>query len=149
MTWLIALHTRMETLLGVRVYRIVRYLMSGGIAMASNLGALFLLVHFIHVYYLYASVISFIMSAAVSFTMQKFWTFQDRPMHDVQKQFTRYIVVLVANLLFNTLLMYLFVEKIGMWYLFAQLLATIIVAVSGYFGYRHFVFRDRSPTTTQ
>jgi len=143
---LTVLHARMEMLLGARAYHLVRYLISGGTAAASNLGFLFLLVHFVHVHYLYASVIAFIMSVGVSFAMQKFWTFQDTLLHDVHIQFSRYLVVLLVNLTLNTLLMYLFVEKMGLWYLSAQILATAIVAIVGYFGYKYFVFRGR-PTT--
>ena len=146
MMLLSALHARMEALIGVRAYHIVRYLISGGTAALSNIGFLFLLVHFFHVHYLYASGIAFIMSIAVSFTMQKFWTFQDTPLHDVHVQFTRYLVVLLVNLALNTLLMYIFVEEMGLWYLYAQILATALVAIVGYFGYTYFVFRGR-PTT--
>ncbi|HEX5774896.1 MAG TPA: GtrA family protein, partial [Candidatus Paceibacterota bacterium] len=80
-------------------------------------------------------------------TMQKFWTFQDTPLHDVHAQFGRYLVILVANLTLNTLLMYFFVEQFGLWYLYAQILATAIVAVAGYFGYKYFVFRGRLATS--
>ena len=141
---LIVLHERMEVLLGARAYHFIRYLISGGTAAASNLFFLFLLVHFAHVHYLYASVLAFIMSIAVSFTMQKFWTFQDTLVHDVYAQFRRYILVLLVNLAINTLLMYLFVEKIGLWYLYAQVLSTTVVAMVGYVGYKYFVFRGRS-----
>lgn len=143
MTMLSALHSRIEELVGARAYHIVRYLISGGTAAISNISFLFLLVHFLSVHYLYASVIAFVMSIAVSFTMQKFWTFQDTPLHDVHVQFTRYLVVLLVNLALNTLLMYIFVEKAGLWYLYAQILATALVAIVGYFGYTYFVFRDR------
>lgn len=139
------LHDKAEALLGAHVFRLVRYLISGGTAAASNLAFLFLLVHFGGVYYLYASILAFIMSIAVSFTMQKFWTFRDKPLHDVHAQFTRYVAVVLSNLLINTAIIYLLVEKAGIWYLLAQLSATAVIAVTGYFGYRHFVFRDRTP----
>lgn len=140
---LAALHARMESLFGTRVYRLVRYLISGGTAAASNLIFLFILVHFFAVHYLWASVIAFIMSVAVSFTMQKFWTFQDTKMQGTSMQFGRYLVVMLVNLALNTLLMYLFVEKFGLWYLLAQFITTALVAIVGYFGYKHFVFRTR------
>ena len=103
-----------------------------------------LLVHFGHMYYLYASILAFAVSIAVSFTMQKFWTFRDKPLHDMHTQFARYLVVILSNLLLNTALVYFLVEHAGVWYLFAQILATAIIAVVGYFGYRYFVFRDRT-----
>ncbi len=140
---LAVLHARVETLLGARAYRLLRYLISGGAAAATNIGILFLLVQEAQVHYLYASVIGFILSIAVSFTLQKFWTFQDASLQEAPLQFGRYLAVLAANLALNTLLMYVFVESIGFWYVWAQVLATAIVAVAGYFAYRHFVFRAR------
>jgi putative flippase GtrA len=132
-----------EARVGLRAFKLMRYLISGGTAAVSNFITLFLLVHIGHMHYLYASVLAFTMSIAVSFTMHKFWTFRDRPMHDIHIQFARYLAVLLAGLLLNTTLMYLFVEKFGVWYLFAQILAAAIIAVTNYFCYKQFVFCDR------
>lgn len=137
-----ALYGFIEARIGVRAFTIVRYLISGGTAAGSNFITLFLLVHFGGMYYLYASIIAFIMSIGVSFGMQKFWTFQNKPLHDMHSQFARYLLVIGANLVLNTALVFLFVEKAGIWYLFAQLLATFVIAITGYFGYKYFVFRN-------
>ncbi len=144
--YMTALHRRMESLCGPRIYRLIRYLISGGTAAASNLLFLFILVQFFGMHYLSASVLAFIMSVAVSFTMQKFWTFQDTQMQGTHMQFGRYIVVMLFNLFLNTLLMYIFVEKFSLWYLLAQFITTALVAIVGYFGYKYFVFR-REPST--
>lgn len=144
MSTLPALFDRLEVSLGARTFRIIRYLLSGGTAAATNIITLFLIVHFAQVYYLYATILAFAFSIIVSFTMQKFWTFRDLPMHDAHQQFMRYLLVIGANLALNTALMYVLVETAGMWYLSAQLLTTAIIAIIGYFGYRHFVFRERS-----
>lgn len=140
-----ALYDATEALLGVRLFKIVRYVTSGGAAAVTNLASLFLLVHYGGVYYLHASVFAFIISVAVSFTMQKFWTFHDMQTHDVHAQFARYTLVVVANLLLNTVLMYLLVEKAGVWYLLAQFLTSLVVAGTGYFAYHLLVFRERTP----
>ena len=138
-----ALYGAAETLLGARLFKLVRYIISGGTAALTNMASLFLLVQFGRVYYLYASILAFLISVAVSFTMQKFWTFHDNHVYDVHAQFARYLVVILANLALNTALVYLLVETIGVWYLAAQLIATVIIAAIGYFAYRYFVFRDR------
>jgi putative flippase GtrA len=109
-----------------------------------NWSALFLLVHIGGMYYLYASVLSFIVSIGVSFAMQKFWTFRDKLVHDIHAQFTRYLIVIFLSLLLNTTLVYLLVEKVSIWYLFAQVIATVVVAVTNFFCYKHFVFRART-----
>lgn len=142
------LHDRVEGVIGARMFKLVRYIISGGTAAMTNWIVLFLLVHFGQMYYLSASVIAFVLSIAVSFVMQKFWTFQDRLVSDVHAQFARYSVVIFSNLVLNTALVYLLVEKAGVWYLMAQILGTVVIAITGYFGYKHFVFRDRPPQPT-
>ena len=136
-------HQWAETILGVRALRLVRYLIAGGTAAATNLAVLFLLVHMGNMYYVYASVLAFLFSIIVSFTMQKFLTFQDMPLHDTHKQFARYLIIIFMNLTLNTLLIYFFVEITGMWYLLAQFITTAIIAIIGYFGYSRFVFKSR------
>lgn len=139
-----ALYDAAEALLGTRLFKLIRYVTSGGTAALTNMTALFLLVHFGHVYYLYASILAFLISVGVSFMMQKFWTFRDTHVHDIHSQFARYTLVVFSNLLLNTVLMYVLVEKAGVWYLSAQFFTVIVIAFVGYFAYRHFVFRERT-----
>ncbi len=146
MKGLIALHARIEALLGIRAFRLIRFLIAGGIAASSNLAIFFALTEFGDIYYLYASVTAYVLSVAVSFTLQKFWTFQDMPVHDVHTQFVRYGIVISVNLVLNTLLVYILVDSLGVWHVLAQGIATVVIAVAGYFGYQKFVFRDRIST---
>jgi putative flippase GtrA len=139
-----ALHQQAEAWLGKRLFRLFRYLISGGTAAATNVGILFLLVQFWNFHYLQASITAYLLAIVVSFTLQKFWTFQDRPTHDVHAQFFRYVTVVLANLALNTALMYVFVSTMHIWYIFAQILAIAIIAVTGYFGYKYFVFVERT-----
>jgi putative flippase GtrA len=144
MTILKALYQKMESLLSVRVFRLIRYVFSGGTAAASNVTALFLLVEFGKLYYLYASILAFIFSLAISFTLHKFLTFRDRETRDIHSQFGRYLIVVLGNLALNTALVYVLVESGGVWYLIAQILAAVVIAVTGYVGYKYFVFREQA-----
>lgn len=141
MTILKTLYQKIESRVGVGVFRLLRYVFSGGTAAASNVAVLFLLVEFGKLYYIHASILAFICSLAVSFTLHKFLTFRNRETHDIHSQFGRYLVVILGNLALNTALVYMLVEKAGMWYLFAQILAAVVIAVTGYIGYKYFVFR--------
>ncbi len=142
------LYMWLETTLGVRMFKIVRYLIAGGTAAASHLAFLFLFVEYGGMQYMYASMAGFVCAIFVSFAMQKFLTFQDRQTHDMHSQFARYLVVTGLNLVLNTVLMYVLVEA-GMWYMLAQTITTVIVAITGYVGYTYFVFRDRPTQLTQ
>lgn len=133
-----------ETKVGGRAFKLIRYLISGGTAALVNWGTLFLLVHTGTMHYLYASVLAFIISIGASFGMQKFWTFRDNIVHDIHTQFTRYLVVILFSLVLNTALVYLLVETVHVWYLTSQVIATVIIAITNFFCYKHFVFRART-----
>lgn len=138
-----ALHAKAESLFGTRLYTLIRFVISGGIAMLTNLSSLFVLVHYFGFHYLFASVIAFVISIGVSFSMQKFWTFQDRPTEDIQAQFSRYLAIILINLALNTAILYTLADIFGVWYLLAQFISGIIIAFIGYFSYKHFVFTER------
>ncbi|MEK7063624.1 MAG: GtrA family protein, partial [Patescibacteria group bacterium] len=110
-------YQQIEALVGSRIFRLIRYVFSGGVAAASNILVLYLLVEFLEVYYLSASVIAFVCSIAVSFMLHKFLTFHDGERAGVHWQFARYLVVILSNLALNTALVYALVEVGGVWYL--------------------------------
>ena len=126
----------------LRYHQVLKYVISGGAATATNLAVLYCLGEFFALYYLTASVLAFIVSIAVSFILQKFWVFEDATTHRVHVQFALYLGVVLGNLALNTALVFLLVEKAHLWYLFAQFLSGLVVAVTGFFAYRHFVFTN-------
>jgi putative flippase GtrA len=128
-----------------RVQKILRFLIAGTSTAGVNILILFLLVHFAHVHYLVSSVTAYLLSIIVGFLLQKFFAFRDGSRDKTHIQFSLYIVVTLINLLINTLLMYLLVSKLGVWYVFAQLFAGVAIAVVGYFGYQRFVFTSSAP----
>jgi len=60
-----------------RYRQIVKYLISGASAASVTLGGLFVLTHFLGLWYLLSAIISFIAAFFVSFFLQKYWTFCD------------------------------------------------------------------------
>lgn len=122
--------------------QIIKYIISGGTAAAVNILFLYIFTDFFGIWYLYSGVISFIIAFGVSFLLQKFWTFQDKATHNVHKQATIYLIVSILNLVWNTFLLYIFVDVIHMWYLLAQICAGAIVALSSFFIYKKFIFKQ-------
>ena len=121
-------------------HRVVRFLFSGGLAAAANIIPLFVLVHFFYIWYLLAAVVAFITAVAVSFMMQKFFTFNDYTRHKINQQTSLYLGVQIFNLCFNTLLMYVGVDLLHIQYLIAQVLISGSMAVYNFFVYKHLVF---------
>jgi|SRR3989344_80563 len=126
--------------------RIVRFLISGGIATGVNLLALYLLVHVMGMWYLTSSIVAFFVGFVASFMLQKFWTFKDHRRDVMGKQLIIYLLIVLFNLGLNTGLVYVFVEYAKFWPLVAQALASLVIAFEGFFAYRMLVFRDTNPS---
>jgi len=118
----------------------MRYLISGASAVAIDLVLLFVLVHFFHMWYLLAAVIAFIAAVAVSFVMQKFFTFNDYTKGGIGRQTVFYLGLQVFNIFFNTLLMYVGVDLLGIPYLMSQILISVAMAIYNFLIYKHLVF---------
>lgn len=127
--------------------KIFRYIISGGMATLTNLLFLYIFTDLFGIYYLLSAVFSYIISFVVSFTMQKYWTFQDGSKDNIKSQAFVYVIVTSLNLALNTLCIYLFVQS-GMHYLSAQILSSIIIAVESFFVYR-FLFRPQTLSQLQ
>ena len=121
--------------------RIFRFLLSGGTAFGTDIILLYLFTDIFGVWYLASAVAAFILAFGVSFTLQKFWTFKDNSRDGIHMQMGVYFFVAVINLALNTLLVYVFVERADLHYLFAQAVASALIAVESFFIYQHFIFK--------
>ena len=131
-----------HTSMTVALPKAARYIISGSTGAVVNIGTLFLLTHFLGVWYLASSVCAFITSFFVSFYLQRTWTFEQNTPGTMTHQMTRYFGVAIFNLLLNTGIVYVAVEYLGVWYVLAQILASVIVAVSSFFIYQHLIFNE-------
>ena len=124
----------------------MRYLVSGSTAAVVDLGLLYYLTHHGNLWYLYSAIIAFAASFVVSFIMQKFWTFRDKrsTVQTIGAQGSLYFLIALVNLGLNTAFMYVFVDLFELWYMFAQVLAAGLVAISSFFIYRSFVFHQQT-----
>jgi len=114
----------------------VRYVVSGGSGAIVNIGSLFILTHFFGVWYLISSIIAFLASFVVSFTLQRAWTFDIRTTDGLARHTSLYFVVAVGNTFLNTVLVFGFVEYLYLWYVAAQVVAGAIIALMSFFLYR-------------
>ncbi len=128
-------------------YVVVRYLISGGTSAVTDLVILYILVHYIGMHYLIAAIIAFILAFCVSFTLHKFWTFKSHE-QETHKQVAVYLTVSLLSLGLNTLLMYLFVDHLGVQVLVAQIIVGALVAVCTFFISRNFVFKYKETNKT-
>ena len=124
----------------VKYARVIRYLFGGGFATAVNIGLLFIGVHYFHMWYLTSAVIAFCCAVIVSYLIQKFWTFKRYETEGMHVQFLIFVLFAIAMLGLNTLLIYVAVGIIGMWYLLAQIIISAIIAFINYAFFSKIVF---------
>jgi putative flippase GtrA len=122
----------------------IKYLISGGTAFLVDIALLYLMTHYGGIHYLWSAVLAFSGAFFVSFFMQKFWTFRDNEKKGIARQMYKYFAVGIMNLGLNTALMYLFVDKLKIWYILAQVIATALIAITSFLIYNFYIFNTES-----
>ncbi|MFA6554483.1 MAG: GtrA family protein [Candidatus Paceibacterota bacterium] len=121
--------------------KLVRFLISGGTATFVNIALLYVFTDVFDIWYITSAIMAFVIAFVVSFTLQKFWTFQDMSKEGMHRQAIIYFTMASFNLCLNAGLLYLCVEYIGLHYLSAQILISILIAIENYFVYQFLIFR--------
>jgi putative flippase GtrA len=121
-------------------FRVVRFVVSGGIASVAHLAILYFLTDILLVWYLLSTTIGFSIGFVISFLLQKFWTYQDKNRDRITSQALLYAVIGALNLLTNSMLMYLLVDIFGVWHMLAQGITLLAIATVSFFVYGKFVF---------
>jgi putative flippase GtrA len=120
---------------------VVRYLIAGGSSAAANLAVLYVGTDILGFWYLYSSIAAFCFGVGVSFTMQKFVTFQNTELAQVHRQAIAYLLLTIGNLFVNTGFMYALVEWGGLWHITAQIVSALIISVESFIIYRLVIFK--------
>ena len=121
--------------------QIATYLISGGIAAFMNLSLLYIFTELFYFWYVTSASIAYISAFGVSFTLQKFLTFKDHKIDGIHKQLSLYFLVMLINLTLNALFVYILVEYFGIWYMLAQIVSGLVIAVESFFVYKLLIFR--------
>lgn len=121
---------------------IIKFLISGGISTFVDLLALYLFAERLGMWYVEAAVFAFAIAFVVSFSLQKFWTFNGKHIRRKREQIPIYLLINLINLLINTAGMYVFVDVFKIWYLLAQVVMAGLIAVCSFFIYRLVVFKE-------
>lgn len=125
-----------------RIFKITKYIIAGGTAAVVDLSLLYILTEKFRIWYLMSAILAFIVAFIVSFLLQKFWTFRDSSTDRTHKQVIVYFIVSVFNFILNTSFVYLFTDFLHIHYIISQILASGVLAISSYFIYSLFIFKE-------
>lgn len=122
------------------MYKIIKYVISGGSGALVDISILYFFVKFLHVWYIFSAIFAYIVAFIVSFTLQKVWTFSDYSISGTYKQAGKYLVISFINLGLNTFFMYLFVDIFGIHYIIGQIVSGCLLAIYSFSIYSSFIF---------
>lgn len=114
----------------------VRYLLGGFFVFAVSIGLLYFFVDILGIWYLWATTATFCIALALSFTVQKYWTFQDHSLDRLSGKIGIYAILQLCNLAANDIFMYLSVGRLGISHLIAQVGSNAVIAMWSFFAYR-------------
>ena len=120
--------------------QIIKFIISGGTAFSVDLLLLFFLTDILKIWYIYSASMAFIVAFFISFYLQKLWTFRDSN-KKVYKQMLIFFFSGTANVMVNAGGMYVIVDKLGIKYLFAQMIMTALLSTCSFLIYRFIVFK--------
>ena len=104
-----------------------RYLFVGGFAFIVDFFFLYFFSDICGIYYLVSAVFSFIISVLVNYVMSTRWVFNQDNIENKVLEFNLFLIISTIGLGFTEVLLYLFTDVFGIYYLISKVIAAIIV----------------------
>lgn len=114
-----------------KIWEVVRFCLVGLISFLIDYGLLFSCTEWLGIFYLYSSAISFTVSVIVNYWLRVIFVFKGTGKQNGKKAFL-FIGSSIVGLGLNQVFMWLFVEKMGIYYMISKVIATIIVMIWNY-----------------
>ncbi len=111
--------------------KFLTYAVMGGICALLNLLVLWVLTSVLGVHYLVSTMISFFTLTPVGFWLQKLVTFRT-PRAAAPVEWPRYFITMGSSFAANVGLMYLLVSLLGLWYLAASVVVTLVLLAANF-----------------
>lgn len=103
--------------------RFLKFAIVGGSGVIVNMGLLFILSDFFHIYYILSSIIAIETSIILNFILNDIWTWADRKKKSFIHRFIQYhVAVGITAILVNWILLILLTEIFGLYYLISNLI---------------------------
>ena len=126
-------------------HRILHFVAVGGLCAVVNISVTFTLTSVVGIWYVYSASVAFAVAYGLNFTLQKLWTFQSKTKEGSAKQLVLHFGLQMCNWGMEVGGIYLLVEFVGLWYLYAQIPILGLIAIESYIITRFIFTRKPSP----
>lgn len=120
------------------IKQILKFGVVGGLAFVIDYALLYLLTEFLNIHYLVSSIISFSVSVIFNYILSIKWVFDVNKNQDV-KEFIIFIVLSIIGLGINSLIMYIMVDLMNVYYMASKIVATAVVMVYNFITRKIFI----------
>ncbi len=120
------------------IKQILKFGVVGGLAFVIDYALLYLLTEFLNIHYLVSSIISFSVSVIFNYILSIKWVFDVNKKQDV-KEFIVFIVLSIIGLGINSLIMYIMVDLMNVYYMASKIVATAVVMVYNFITRKIFI----------
>lgn len=122
------------------VFQFIKYIFVGGVAFIFDFGTLYTLTEYAHIHYLLSAVIAFIIGLNVNYFLAKYLVFKDSKIKSLKKEYFYIVIISISALLLNQLCMFIFTEKIGLYYLYSKIVTTVLLLIYNFVIRKIFIF---------
>lgn len=109
--------------------QIIRFGIVGGLAFVVDFGVLTALVELGHMNELVAAAIAFCVSVIFNYILSVVWVFDVDKEKSAARNFSLFIILSIVGLGLTELIMWIMIDKMGIFYLLSKIVATAVVMV--------------------
>lgn len=125
------------------VLQFFRYLFVGGIATVVDWGVLFALTEFLELYHLISAIFAFAAGLGTNFLLSKLVVFSaNEARTNPVMEFLGYALIGVIGLGITELIMYLFTDRLSLYYMLSKAIATALVLVWNYLARKLLLYKN-------
>jgi len=118
----------------------LKYCIVGAIGTFIDLFSLYVFVEYFLIPVIPATVLSFLMAVINNFVFNKIWTFENKS-KNYRKLYIKFLIVSIVGLVLTVVSVYVMVNIIAIWYMFAKAFASLIVLTWNFLANKMWTFR--------
>ena len=120
---------------------LLRAIFSSNVAFALDFGLLVLLTEVVHLHYLVSNIIAFMTGTSLLYVLSVYWVFSRRVIQSKHLEYWLFILIGVVGVGFNELFIWIFTEKVHVYYLYSKIIAGSIVFFWNFLSRRYILFK--------
>jgi putative flippase GtrA len=122
--------------------KITKYFFISVIATVTDIIFLYIFTEIINIFYLLSAIFSYIIGMFIAYLGNRKYTFKNNKNKKEIHKFIDFSVISIIGLVLNIILLKIFTEDFGIWYIYSKIIAVILIFFIKYIGHKKIVFNN-------